>query len=101
MSIGHPTAGRLSRRCLLQAAAGAAALGGAAIRPATAQIRISQAAAGYQDHPSDGKSCARCSHFAAPDKCQLIAGQISPQGWCRLFTPSSGRAEASSLAPTS
>lgn len=92
MAIGTRTDCRLSRRGLLQGAAGAAALLGAGGNRAVAQIKISQAAAGYQDHPNVGKQCANCGHFQQPNKCQLIAGAISPQGWCRLFAPMSGQA---------
>ena len=93
MTVATPINLGLSRRRLLQGAAGVAALlgGGAA---ANAQIKISQAAAGYQDHPNGDRRCATCTHFQQPDRCQLIAGSISPQGWCRLFVPMSGQAAA-------
>ena len=86
-----------SRRMLLHGAAGAlgaAATLGLGTRRSAAQIKISQAAAGYQDHPNASQSCATCGHFLQPDKCQLLSGSISPQGWCRLFSPMSGRASA-------
>jgi hypothetical protein len=92
--IGHA---RLSRRQLLLAASGAAAAF-AGSRDAAAQIKISQAAAGYQEQPNGDKRCAVCTHFSPPGKCQLIAGAISPQGWCRLFSPMSGRADAAARA---
>jgi hypothetical protein len=93
MTAGTTSDQRLSRRWLLQAAAGAAAVLGTAA-PAAAQIKISQAAAGYQDHPNGDHRCLACAHFRQPDKCQLISGSISPQGWCRLFSPLSGQASA-------
>jgi hypothetical protein len=89
-----------SRRQILQATAGIAGLLAATARRAVAQIKISQAAAGYQDHPNDKKQCADCIHFTAPDKCQLIAGAIRPQGWCRLFSPKPQRAAATARGPT-
>ena len=96
MNIGMPINPLLSRRRLLQgAAAGGAALLGA-VR-GNAQIKISQAAAGYQDHPNGERRCANCAHFQQPDKCQLIAGSIAPQGWCRLFAPMSGQASSTGL----
>lgn len=32
-----------------------------------------------QDH------CAECKWFLPPAACEWIGGQISPQGWCRLY----------------
>jgi hypothetical protein len=97
MTIGTPHDQHPSRRRLLQGAAGAAALLAAAA-PANAQIKISQAAAGYQDHPNGDRRCGGCVHFQQPGKCRLIAGPISPQGWCRLFAPMSGQAAAPGFA---
>ena len=79
-----------TRRVLFRAAAGAAALLGTASRLTQAQTKMSQGAAGYQDRPNGNQRCATCSHFEQPNKCQLITGSISPQGWCRLFAPTSG-----------
>jgi hypothetical protein len=85
---------RLSRRVLLQGVAAVPALLAGANR-AAAQIKISQSAAGYQDHPNGGRRCALCAHFQQPNSCQLISGRISPDGWCRVFAPLSGQAAAS------
>ncbi len=52
---------------------------------AEAQEKMSQEVAKYQDHPSDEKNCAQCSHFMPPDGCHLVAGKISPNGWCKYF----------------
>jgi hypothetical protein len=82
--------GGLSRRVLLQSAA--AAVGGAAVVAARsisapAAIKISKTAVAYQDHPQDDKSCGKCRQFQAPDGCKIVDGPISPQGFCRIFTP--------------
>ena len=29
--------------------------------------------------------CGICTHFRAPHGCKVVAGEISPQGWCKLF----------------
>lgn len=84
-SLGEPA--RLSRRVLLQAAAGAAAILGAAAVPADAQLKVSKSSVAYQDQPDGGRRCALCAHFVQPGSCQIVAGPISPQGYCRLFTP--------------
>jgi hypothetical protein len=47
----------------------------------------------YQDHPNEGKHCANCVAFTPPPSgqefgaCNIIAGPISPNGWCMAFTP--------------
>jgi hypothetical protein len=80
---------RLSRRSLLQAAAGAAAILGAATGPAAAQLKVSKEAVAYQDQPDGNQRCSICVHFVAPNACQIVEGPISPQGYCRLFGPAS------------
>lgn len=65
-------------------------LGGLLVGPAgpaaaSPPARISQAAAQYQDHPRGGLSCIGCTFFRRPHACQVVAGEISPNGWCRLF----------------
>jgi hypothetical protein len=77
-----------SRRALLQAAAGAAAILGAA-GSAAAQIKVSRASVAYQDQPDSGKRCGICAHFVPPGMCRIVQGPISPQGYCTLFTPAS------------
>lgn len=47
--------------------------------------RMAKAAAGYQDTPRGGLSCAGCTFFRKPRSCQVVEGDISPTGWCRLF----------------
>lgn len=84
-------AARLSRRSLLQAVAGAAAILGAAAGPAAAQMKVSKASVAYQDEPDGNRSCGACAHFAPPGTCQIVQGPISPQGYCRLFTPARQR----------
>ena len=75
-----------SRRTLLRGIAVAA--GGAAILSGTiapAEAGMPQKAAGYQDAPKGDQSCAACDHFEPPSSCGIVAGQISPHGWCRFF----------------
>lgn len=46
----------------------------------------------YQDQPKDGKRCAGCVQFIPPQPgqhaggCQIVAGEISENGWCMAFT---------------
>ena len=40
----------------------------------------------YQERPKGDRSCANCVHFDADSQtCALVAGDISPQGWCSLW----------------
>jgi hypothetical protein len=64
-------------------------LSGAAVfrwcRFAAAREKMSPAAAHYQDRPKNGLSCAACALFRPPGACVVVAGAISPNGWCRFF----------------
>jgi hypothetical protein len=64
-----------------------AALPAVVIRPATAQPppKQTQAAVAYQGHPRGGLSCAGCTFFRRPRSCEIVEGNISPTGWCKLF----------------
>jgi hypothetical protein len=50
-----------------------------------AQQKMSQAEAEYQDRPKNGLACAACTLFRPPRFCQVVAGDISPNGWCKFF----------------
>lgn len=71
--------------------------------------KAAKAAVHYQDHPVPGKMCGMCRFFIAhgatsPGKgmmgsgmsgmkacqdgsCQVVAGEISPMGYCTLYSP--------------
>jgi hypothetical protein len=68
--------GEISRRFVLTAVASAAA---------ETLAKLSQAAAQYQGTPRGGLSCVGCTFFRRPRSCQVVEGDISPNGWCRLF----------------
>lgn len=54
-----------------------------------------KAAMMYQDKPHGKQQCSGCGHFCAganakaAGSCNVVKGQISPQGWCVAFTPKS------------
>jgi hypothetical protein len=50
------------------------------------QKKLSQAAAKYQDRPNGNDACGACPYFQFPKGCVLVEGEISPMGWCRMFT---------------
>jgi hypothetical protein len=66
-------------------AAGAAAAAALAFAAEPARQKVSQAEAQYQDTPKGGFSCAACALFRPPRACAVVAGDISPSGWCRFF----------------
>jgi hypothetical protein len=83
MPAGVPMAG--SRRQVLRVAAAlTAAL--AAQRGAAAPAKLSQPAAHYQATAKYGESCAMCQLFRPPHACRIVAGDISPDGWCAFFS---------------
>lgn len=58
----------------------------AAATPA-APAKTAQAKVHYQTQPKGEKKCAACLHFnAGSNTCKLVEGQISPNGWCDLWT---------------
>ena len=46
---------------------------------------LPQKAVSYQDKPNDGHMCSQCTFFQPPNACKSVAGEISPNGWCKLF----------------
>ncbi len=83
--------GWISRRATLRAAialmtAGAAGRAVAQQAPAPAQ-KVAQKTVQYQTVPKNGQSCNKCVNFEPPSSCKLVAGTISPAGWCLLFAP--------------
>lgn len=76
----------VSRRSVLQraaVAAGACVLGGATA--AQAFTKSPQTAARYQDQPNSGQRCGNCRQFQPPSSCKVVAGKISPNGWCAIY----------------
>ena len=82
---------RLSRRSLLRnvtlAAGGAAVLSTAALadRADAADTKVAQKAVAYQDTPKGPQRCDNCTYFEPPASCKVVAGTISPSGWCQLY----------------
>jgi High potential iron-sulfur protein len=79
-----------SRRALLQVGLGAVAATAAiatTVTKARAQEKIAQNLVMYQDHPKDDQECDNCINWVAPNQCKIIAGDISPKGWCGAYAP--------------
>jgi len=79
---------RVSRRNFLYTAAagGGAILGmGLVGSPAAAATKISQKVARYQATPKGKARCDNCTFWQPPSSCKIVAGTISPAGWCVLY----------------
>jgi len=58
----------------------------AGLTPADAEAKAPKKAVNYQYEPKDGKRCEVCQNWQPPDACKLIRGEISPDGWCQLWS---------------
>ena len=83
---------KTSRRDFLKTV-GVAAAAATCGRAATAQEykpqeqkKLAQAAIGYQDHPKGNEACGTCPYFQFPKSCVVVEGDISPSGWCPIYT---------------
>jgi secreted PhoX family phosphatase len=90
---------KISRRSLLK---GAATVAGMAVvvpaaltsRPAEA-AKAPKAAMQYRDTPNGKKECSNCLQFipgktpTAMGTCKVVAGDISPHGYCLAWAPKS------------
>lgn len=93
--MSRPSAPASRRTLLIRAAALTGLPLLAAAGGARAAGTLPQATAHYRDKPgSNGQTCDACTYFiprpghaAAPGECKLVAGSISPHGWCQLFSP--------------
>lgn len=78
----------VSRRTIVQGAvtlAGVTAAASFDANDAGAQTKLAQTVAKYQANPKNGQECSTCVNFVAPAACRLVAGSISPHGWCQFY----------------
>ena len=77
----------LSRRAVLKTLGltGAGIVAALAALPAAAAQKLTKQVAKYQDHPHGIQRCEICLQFEPPNRCKLVAGDISPKGWCQFF----------------
>jgi High potential iron-sulfur protein len=62
---------------------------------ADAAATVDPKAAAYQTHPQGSNKCAGCNLYIpaksnpmkSPGTCKVVKGPISPNGWCKFFTP--------------
>ena len=75
-------AGSAFRRALM---GGALALAAAPLRAQQPAGRLTQAEAQYEPRPRGIAMCASCTLFVRPNLCKQVEGEVSPEGWCKLF----------------
>ena len=86
---------KIGRRDMLKHAALVAA--GLAAIPVVARAggTVPKAAMKYQDHPKGNEDCSSCLQFipgkspTAMGECKVVAGPISPKGWCVAYVKKS------------
>lgn len=76
---------RLSRRAMLCSIGSLAASVVVFGTGARAQQRLAKSEAKYQYRPNGIQRCEICLQFQPPNRCQLVEGDISPNGWCQFF----------------
>src|SRR5580692_8619387 len=57
----------------------------APLRASAVPVKLPQGEIGYQPAPKGKARCELCVNWQAPNACKLVAGAISPTGWCGLF----------------
>jgi hypothetical protein len=75
----------ISRRGLLQVAAAAGAVPALMLATRSADAKMSLASVAYQGSPRGSQNCANCKLFIAPAACKSVAGEVSPNGWCKIW----------------
>ena len=91
-SAGQPEPGKLNpeslarRRFLGMALAIGGVAAAASIVASDPAAATSKSAAAYQSSPKGGQRCSGCRFFSAYSRtCQLVDGEISPNGWCKFY----------------
>ncbi len=98
MSNKNEVAGR---RSVLQAGLGllaagsatAAMAGRAAAQVKLAQEKLAQELVQYRATPNPdapASICSSCVNWVAPNACNIVAGEIHPNGWCVAYAPKNG-----------
>ncbi len=74
-----------SRRKLIRTLLGTAPAAMLFGSPANAAEKMTLQEAAYQDTPNGIYSCGMCTFFEAPKSCKVVEGDISRDGWCKVF----------------
>ena len=46
---------------------------------------VPKAVALYQNVPNGQQRCGACTHFRPPNGCEIVAGRVSEEGWCKFY----------------
>ena len=69
----------------------AGAAGVASVSTARAEDeKIAQELVQYQNEPKEGQKCSGCAQWVEPNACKIVAGKISPNGYCVAYAPKEG-----------
>lgn len=83
-----PTSRRSALKTGLAIVAGTG-LAGVAARAYAQTAKADPTTVAYQTKPSNGQQCSGCVQFMPPNACKIVSGNISPSGWCELYSPKS------------
>ena len=77
----------LARRRLIAAAGAGLFMLQACARAGVQQSeeKLSKPDTAYQDLPKNDQQCSECTKFQPPKGCSVVAGDISPKGWCKFY----------------
>jgi hypothetical protein len=73
-----------TRRRLLQGAFAGLSFLGLGVSAAHA-AKASAGSVGYRASPKGDQNCANCKLFVTPNACKSVSGEISANGWCRIW----------------
>lgn len=77
----------VSRRNVLRAMGGIGGCAALALTSghAAADAKLPQEQVSYQPSPKGDKTCSGCANYEGNGSCKVVEGDISPDGWCRLW----------------
>ncbi len=84
MTIKFDANSKATRRTVLQGAAGVISFLGIGTGAALA-AKASPGSVGYRASPKGDQNCANCKLFLSPNACKSVSGEISANGWCRIW----------------
>ncbi len=84
MTIKLDLNSKATRRAILRGAAGVVSFLGIGTGVAYA-AKASPGSVGYRASPKGDQNCANCKLFISPNACKSVAGEISANGWCRIW----------------
>lgn len=73
-----------TRRGLLRGAFAGLSFLGLGVGAAQA-AKASTGSVGYRPSPNGDQNCANCKLFVSPNACKSVSGEISANGWCRIW----------------